>query len=314
MIVGKRGGRRYLRLVKNEPKPKPRRLRWLWLLLLLLLLGAGGAGAWYVYVQPALAIETVAAEQGEIRLATTVDAIVLREELLLTAPAGGSLTQLVTDGKRVRTGTAIATVGGAELTPALPGNVAWAVDGLEGVTVAALKEATPAWFAGLPQPEPRQIADGAAVAAGDPVGRLVVGSDRALVAVVPTAVLPARWDPKQLAVAIPSQNWKGSGGAAEWKGEGAERLLILQDRELPESLGTVRKVRLELTFASYKGTIVPRTAVDVRDGKQGVWVVKGGQRSFVPGAVVGGDGTTVAMNLTVDSGAKVLKVAPSDLD
>ncbi|HLO04969.1 MAG TPA: hypothetical protein VK191_17865 [Symbiobacteriaceae bacterium] len=312
MVVGKRGGRRYLRLVSNEPRP--RRFRWVWLLLLLVLLGAGGAGAWYVYLEPSLAIETVAAEPGEIRLATTVDAVVLREEILLTAPASGSLTQLIADGKRVRSGTPVAKVGGANLAPDVPGNVAWAVDGLEGVTVGALKEATPAWFTTLPQPQPRQIADGATVQAGDPVGRLVIGSDRALVAVVPKATIPAQWDPDQLKVAIPSQNWTGSGAEVEWKGEGAERLLILRDRELPESLGTVRKVRLDLTFASYKGTIVPRTAVDVRGGRQGVWVTKGGEPSFVPGAVIGGDGTAVAMKLTVESGARVLKVAPSHLD
>lgn len=312
MVVGKRGGKRYLRLVKNEPKP--RRSGWIWLLLLLLLLGGGGAGAWIVYVQPTLVVETVAAEQGEIRLATTVDAVVLREEALVKAPASGSLSQLVANGKRVRTGTAIAKVGGTELTPELPGNVAWEVDGLESVTLEALKEATPAWFSSLPQPQPRQIADGASVQEGEPVGRLVVGSERALVAVVPAAVIPARWDPARLVVAIPAQNWKGSGESVTWKGEGAERLLILKDRNLPEGLGAVRKVRLELTFASYKGTIVPRTAIDVREGKQGVWVVKGGQRSFVPGAVVGGDGTMVAMNLTVDNGAQVLKVAPSHPD
>lgn len=313
MVVGKRGGKRYLRLVKNQPKP--RRTGWIWfVLILLLLLGGAAATAWYVYAQPALAIETVAAEQGEIRLATTVDGVVLREELLLKAPASGSLTQLAANGKRVRTGTPIAQVGGAELNPELPGNVAWEVDGLEGVTLEALKEATPAWFASLPQPQPRQIADGTSVQAGDPIGRLVVGSDRAVVAVVPASAIPARWDPDQLAVAIPSQSWKGSGKSVEWKGEGAERLLLLRDRNLPDGLGSVRKVRLELTFASYKGTIVPRTAVDVREGKQGVWVVKGGQRSFVPGAVIGGDGTTVAMDLTVDSGAQVLKVAPSHLD
>lgn len=312
MVVGKRGGRRYLRLVSN--RPEPRRFRWFWLLLLLILVGAGGAGAYYLYVMPNLAIETVAAQQGEIRLGATVDAVVLREESLLKAPVGGSLTQLITNGKRVRTGTVIAKVGGAELTPELPGNVVWEVDGLEGVTLGALKDATPAWFAALPQPQPRQIADGTAVQAGEPIGRLVLGSDRALVAVVPRATIPTRWDPDQLKVAIPSQDWTGSGAGVEWKGEGAERLMILRDRELPESLGTVRKVRLELTFASYKGTIVPRTAVDVRGGKQGVWVLKAGQRSFVPGAVIGGDNTSVAMDLTVDAGAQVLKVAPSHLD
>lgn len=312
MVVGKRGGRRYLRLVSNEPKP--RRFRWFWLLLLLVMLGAGGAGAWYLYVAPVLAIETVTAEAGEIRLGATVDAVVLREEILLKAPASGSLTQLIAAGKRVRTGTPIAKVGGANLAPELPGNVVWEVDGLEGVTLGALKEATPAWFTALPQPQPHQIADGASVQAGDPIGRLIIGSDRALVAVVPKSTIPTRWDPDQLKVAIPSQNWTGSGEAVEWRGEGAERLLVLRDRGLPESLGMVRKVRLELTFASYKGTIVPRTAVDVRQGKQGVWVIKGGERSFVPGAVVGGDGSTVAMNLPVDAGARVLKVAPSHLD
>lgn len=312
MIVGKRGGRRYLRLVTNEPKP--RRFRWFWLLLLLILVGAGGAGAWYLFTTPGLAVETVAAEQGEIRLGATVDAFVLREEVLLKAPASGNLTQLATGGKRVRTGTTIAQVGGADLTPDLPGNVIWEVDGLEGYTLGALKEATPAWFAGLPQPEPRQIADGAAVQAGDPIGRLVIGSERALVAVVPTGSIPTQWNPKQLKVAIPSQNWTGSGAEVEWKGEGAERLMLLRNRDLPEGLGSVRKVRLELTFASYKGTIVPRTAVDVRGGRQGVWILKGGQRTFLPGAVIGGDGTTVAMDLTVDAGAQVLKVAPSHLD
>jgi putative membrane fusion protein len=263
---------------------------------------------------PSIDAEAIEVARGEIRLATTVDAIVLREELLLTAPASGNLTQLVAGGKRVRSGTPVASVGGAKLIPELPGNVVWEVDGLEGVTTSALKDATPAWFTALPQPEPRQIADGSSVQAGAPIGRLVVGSDRVLVALVPASAIPRQWDPGQLRVAIPSQNWTGSGAGVEWKGEGAERLLILHSRELPESLAGVRKVRLDLTFAAYTGTIVPRTAVDVRDGKQGVWIVKNGQRSFLPGAVIGGDATSVAMKLTVESGARVLKVAPSHLD
>lgn len=312
MIVGSRGGRRYLRVVPKEPKP--RRFRWLWLLILPLLLAAGGAAGWFLYLEPQLAVPTIAAQEGEIRLATTVDALVLREEILLTAPAGGTLSQLVPAGRRVRSGTPVATVDGVELSPEIPGNVAWEVDGLEGVTLGALAEANPAWMSSLPPVEPRQIAEGATVQEGDPIGRLVIGSDRALVALVDQALIPQRWDPAQLRLSIPSQNWTGSGAGAEWKGQGAQRLLILHDRELPEGLASVRKVRLDLTFAAYKGLIVPRTAVDVRDGKQGIWVLWGGKRSFVPGAVVGGDANSVAMRVNVEAGARVLTVAPSHPD
>jgi putative membrane fusion protein len=311
MVVGKRIGRQYLRLVDN--RPAPRRLRWVWILLLLLL-AAGGAGGAYLYVA-APAVQTVAAEQGEIHLGATVDAIVLREEVRLTSAAGGAFAPLVPSGKRVRSGSAIATVGGAEVRTDLPGNVVWEVDGLEGLlTPESLKAATPDWFHRLPQPQPQQLAEGATIAAGGPIGRLIIGADRLLVAALPANSLPAQWNPKNLQVAIPSLNWTGTGEGAQWRGEGAERLLILQGQELPEGIDGVRKVRLELTFAAYKGIIVPRTAVDVRGGKQGVWIVQGGKESFAPGAVVGGDGSSVAMKLSIDAGTLIRRQAPTHLD
>jgi putative membrane fusion protein len=314
MVVGKRG-RRYLRVLPTPP-PRKKRSPWRWRLPVLLLLTLLVAGSWYLYQQhrPAAESETVAARFGEVKIATTVDGLVLRDEVVLNAPTAGTLEQLVPEGRRVRPETPVAKVGATTLAAPQAGNVAWEVDGLEAaLNPGALEKATPDWFHGLTEPQPRKLQNGTAVQAGQPVGRLVVGGDRAILALVPASALPAQWDPDGLHVAIPSLGWEGV-PATTWKGEGSERLLVIKDRELPDALAGVRKVRLDLTFALFKGIILPRTAVDVREGRQGVWVLKAGRPTFVPGKVKGFDADHVAMDLEIEPGTPVLRVAPSHPD
>lgn len=191
------------------------------------------------------------------------------------------------------------------------GIVVYTVDGLEGQLIPSQSSSwTPAWYRSLALPNPRKTGQGA-VSVGAPLFKLVDNLNPGLVLLVPSELRPSLQAERRIRVQFPGRDWRPIRATViHHAEEGADLLLYLQASVLPEELNSLRKVRVRVVLASYSGLIAPRSAIDVQDGRQGVWVKDAKELYFQPVRVLGGSSTEVALEGAITPGAMILRVAP----
>lgn len=194
------------------------------------------------------------------------------------------------------------------------GILVYQVDGLEAaLTPTSTADWKPSWFRSLVT-NPRQTADGT-VEAGDPLFKIVDNLSIGLLALVPESDLPATL-PEDGRVQLHFPAWPGRPVAARITSvqrEGGEVLLHLTAPVFPGELTGLRRVRVTLLFARFGGLVAPRSAIDVRGGKQGVWVHNHGDPYFHPVRVLGGNAQEVALETDLQPGTRLLRVAPRQM-
>lgn len=199
-----------------------------------------------------------------------------------------------------------------QITATVSGVVIYQTDGLEGVLAAAQAETwTPGSISAL-SGEPRATAE--TVAKGDPVFKIVDNLSATLLAVVPEAMLSQLGDTN--VVTLRFEGREGPPVAVrilKQVRENGQVLLVMNAPVFPEDLVHQRRFRATLVMGRHEGIMVPRTALDVRDGLQGVWVVEGAGTRFHPVRVLGGTDDLLALETDLKLGIRILKQAPTGM-
>jgi putative membrane fusion protein len=195
------------------------------------------------------------------------------------------------------------------VTAQTAGVLIYHVDGLEGsLNPAGAAAWTPSWFRTLAVPLRRSTGEGQ-VRAGAPLFKVVDNISQGLVLVVPA----------DRVASLSTGNWvqlrsTGRDGLVEARitrmvREGSEVLLHLTAPTLPEDLAGRRKLQVSLVLSDYTGKVVPRSAIDVRDGLQGVWIWEGKQPEFRPAPVIGGNQQELVLETDLPDGTRILRAA-----
>jgi len=298
--------------VPERPAKRPRR-RIPWPLLA----GAAllAAGLVYVRFRPLERPVTVPLAIRSIEVALDADALVVRDEQVYTAPVAGQARRLVPDGQRVRVGSPVVELmqdAGATTTVSAQtsGMLSFQVDGLETVLVPIQAAGwKPAWFKALSAPSPRRLADGR-VESGGALFKIVDNVAQSLILVADERSLPAVQAGSELQVRFAGRGDSVEATLARLERQGTDVLLHVNPQRLPAELGGVRRARITLVFFTYTGKVVPRSAIDVRDGQQGVWVLEGKETVFTPARVVGGNALEVVLQTALPPGTPILLQAP----
>lgn len=302
--------------------PRPRRIP------LRRLIAAGvvtliGVGSFIAYHWPRKApdVETVELVDGKVEATVTADAWVVRREQVYTAPAAGRVQRLVAEGSRVRVGEKVAElipVGKGrktEVTAKLSGLLVYQVDGLEARLSPDQSDTwSPSWLHSLNAPVPHATVQGQ-VAAGDPLFKVVDNLSQGLLVAIPEAEAVALPEGTKVRLRLQGQDESTmTVRVARKKSEGEQRLLYLTAPAFPNTLSGLRQVQVTLIRGSYSGKVLPRSAIDVRGGLQGIWALDGIELRFYPVKVVGGNATHVALETDLVSGTQVMRVAPTYMD
>ncbi|MFO7274639.1 MAG: HlyD family efflux transporter periplasmic adaptor subunit [Bacillota bacterium] len=309
-------------VMRLRPESRRRR-RWPLLLFALTALGAG-LYLWKPVTLPAVARaepEPLAGvREGVLRVTVEADAVLVRREQVVRAPQAGALRRIAAEGARVRVGGQVAAftpAGGAAeqvITSPVSGVVLYQTDGLEGIlTPEAVADWGPADFYALPLPALSETPDGP-VAEGEPLFKLVDDLRVDMLLLVSAgslsqaqqAALPGR----ELELRVSGRDLPVTARVLRIAAQGPDLLIHLESPlPSPEAL-RLRRMRVSLLVAEYEGVILPRAAVDVEEGRTGVWVAGRGGYRFVPVRVLGGTADEVAAEADLPPDAQVLTDPP----
>jgi putative membrane fusion protein len=201
--------------------------------------------------------------------------------------------------------------GGTDVTVDTAGIMVYQTDGLEALLTPGQTESwTPSWFRTLAG-EPRKPGD--EVAAGEPIFKVVDNLGLNVLAVVPASLLQSHSSDRVTLRFEGLESPPVVTRIASRHAQGDEVLLVLTAPVFPAELTWNRRVKATLVFGSYSGLVVPRSSIDVRDGRQGVWVVDGSRESFRPVRVLGGNAQEVALEADLVPGLTVRLEAPAHM-
>lgn len=310
---------RHLRALHRESPPPDRPRRLLRGLFFLLTLAAAGAVAYLFYSAKPPSAQTISLTLGAVEVTLDSEALVVRQEQVTPAPAAGTVHHLVEEGTRVRLGTPVAMVQpdngpAVEVKAEVSGAVSFQVDGLERELNPSRSEGwNPAWFKGLPPPAPRRTGEGR-VAAGEPLFKIADTFQPGLVTVVKSDSIPPLERGSDLRLRMTGREGVIAAKVARLERSAEDLLIYLSPQLLPEEMGGVRRVRLTLLIKEFQGKVAPRSAIDVRGGRQGVWAMEGPGPVFTPVTVTGGNLSQVVVETALPPGTAILKDAPLRMD
>ena len=299
------------RLAPGRRRPRRFWPAWLGGALAALALSTGG---WLcLKLWPIPAGETVSLQIKTLEEAVPARAWVVREEKLFTAPWAGQVSHLAPEGQRARVGAGVVSIGGQTVQTDVAGIVSYQTDGLESVLAPAQAGRwTPSWLQSLPASASARLVEGP-VAAGQPVFKIITDFSPGLVLALPAAQAPVLGPGAELTVRLGAAGKEVAATVEKRVAEGDAVLLHLKVQSIPPELVSARQVDLTLVLGVQTGKAVPRSAIDVRQGRQGVWQVQGSARSFVPVVVTGGNDREVILETDLPPGTVILKQAPLDL-
>ncbi len=194
------------------------------------------------------------------------------------------------------------------------GIVLYQTDGLEAVLTPEQAETwTASWIRSLPYPEQKQTGSGL-VAPGQPLFKVVDEMDLELMIIVPAQRLTgARRTLIQqdgITLRLPNSERTLAARVKSLREEGEDLLIHLVVPMPASEVLSVRRLRATLLMEVFEGIIIPRSAIDVQDGKQGVWTYEAGTYEFLPVRVVGGNQQEIAVTGDLDPDAQVLQTPP----
>jgi putative membrane fusion protein len=252
----------------------------------------------------AQAIRTQPAMPGVLSADYTGQAIILRNETVVTAPEAGSAARLVPEGARVRTGTAVVRISGAaspdagqgvvDLTSPAAGDVCYHLDGWEGILTPknCRRMDLPGLFkSGIKNPPDSAVQ---LVNDGEPVFKIIDNL------VDPYLVIRLDATPGDLAVGSRVSLLWGNGGS------GRGRLLSLESKpgitiavvELQESnqdLSCLRTLKMKIEQKKFEGIVVPSGALVRLGNNLGVYTKSPLGISFTKVQLIGTLGDSAAV-------------------
>ncbi|MEW8978667.1 MAG: HlyD family efflux transporter periplasmic adaptor subunit [Symbiobacterium sp.] len=200
------------------------------------------------------------------------------------------------------------------VTTSVSGVVLYQTDGLEEVlTPEAVARWGPRDLLNLPYADVTELAEGP-VARGGALFKLVDDLEMEMLLLVPADRLTAGMRSDLLergaSLEVAGRDLPLQATVLRIAEEG-EHVLLHLSAPLPSGDALrLRRMRVTLRLAEYEGTILPRAAVDVQEGRTGVWVARRGGYAFVPVRVLGGTADEVAVESNLPRDAQVLVAPP----
>ncbi|MGD0154271.1 MAG: HlyD family efflux transporter periplasmic adaptor subunit [Thermacetogeniaceae bacterium] len=252
----------------------------------------------------AQAIRTESAQLSVLDSGYHGEAIIMRNEKVVTAPVAGNVERLVPEGARVHIGTAVARISGpaspekdratVELTSPAAGTVSYQHDGWEGILTPAQYQRMDlfALFGAVNKGQSGDLPQ--AVFSGDPVYQIIDNL------VNPYLVIKLDKQPQDLMI--------NDGVDLNWSQAGQGRGLIIGLSSKPgawiavvkvtltdQDFSTGRTLDVKLINQKYEGIVLPARALVTKGNQQGVWTRSPVGFKFNRVRVVGTMGDKVAL-------------------
>lgn len=238
--------------------------------------------AWPVVADMLVRVEPM--REAEASREKTLEALVIRDEAVVVAPAAGTLRRSVPEGERVRKGAVFAYLETAgqkyALRAPVAGVVSYRLDGME-----TLLDPDDPWASRkLPPARPVERRDGDTLAGGEPVARVVDNLEPLILRV---RVEPGSVAPGMVTVGA---EWtvRGEEGIpfrAEVTGllpDGTGTAVALRVASYPQRLLNERRLSCRVVTQRVTGLAVPETALVFREGKPGLYLTPKGVAHWVP--------------------------------
>ncbi|MCS7233094.1 MAG: hypothetical protein NZ900_03155 [Synergistetes bacterium] len=205
-------------------------------------------------------------------------AFVFCEGSLLVSPSSGKVTWLKKDGERVKKGSIVAKVGDRDVLAGESGILLYGVDDLSGIW--KLEDAWERGIINIPSGKIRLIEDGSIVKAGSPIGEIRDNLFINLFLRVKKEDFDARWlEKRKISLVFPSFKREVLSKLVDIKVVEGDLFVILSLVGWDE-LVRLRSVDVRLIKRKLTGAVIPINAIIIKDGKSGVYMVKGGRVFF----------------------------------
>lgn len=244
--------------------------------------------------------QTEALRMGELKKLYPAEGILVRDETVITSPAGGQLSMLVQEGERVRPGESIAEVktlagnSGASVRSALiraprSGVVIRQTDGLEGVLNPGQLDILEIAGKQLNGAESAGRGDGkiSRYEKGQPVMKIVDNLSPLAIFMHAPGGFPGDRLNKGGLITMVWENNQFTGRIAESGVYGGRTRIIVKALSYPGGFLQMRKVVLALEGGTVSGCIVPAKSLVTREGREGLYIMNKSRSIWVPVRVEG---------------------------
>lgn len=223
-------------------------------------------------------VATLKVKLTKIEQALSTEALLFSREALVVSPVAGKLQWLKAEGERVRKGSAIARISGKLLFAKGAGVLFHSVDEVAGVW-----NVDHAWRKGWLTPpvgKPEFFKDGEFIKKGIPIGRIFDNIFfHVLVRVKRDDFFPKWYDKRRITVVFPTLKREKRGKLVRIKPEGRYIRMLLRLVGWDELCG-LRNLEIKLVKRKLRGAVIPANAIIIKEGKSGVFIVKGGRVFF----------------------------------
>ncbi|MDK2871226.1 MAG: hypothetical protein PWQ16_578 [bacterium] len=205
-------------------------------------------------------------------------AFVFCKSSLVVSPASGKVEWIKGNGDRVRRGSVVAKVGGKVVLAESSGILLHGIDELSGIW-----NLESVWQEGKLTPffgESKVIRNGTRVEAGLPIGEIRDNLLIRLVLELKREDFYADWlDKKRISIFFPSFGREEESTLEDVKPVGNKLLLLLSFTGW-DDIVKFRTVDVRLVKRKFMGAIIPVNAIIIKEGKSGVYMVRGGRVFF----------------------------------
>lgn len=262
----------------------------------------------YIYIVPQVSdifVDTYVAEYGTLESATPAECLFVRDEQVYTASAAGTVKKVISQGKLVRKGTKVATIGGSACYTEERGVISYFYDGLEqtltpdkldSITIESLEKAKEADF------EVKNCKSKSAEA-GDKLFKVVDNKEWYLVTWLTAEDAEEITEGKSVSVDF------NDGICLKMKvksvtTEAEKQKIVLACNRYYEFFDKYRIRDCRLIKSSRTGILLESSSIIEEEGQKGVYVKdKFGNYNFTPVSILGSEGgmTAVEKNYYYDA-------------
>lgn len=223
-------------------------------------------------------MSTLSAKITKVEESVETTALVFYIESVLKSPASGRLVWLKRDGERVKKGSIVAKVGERAVLAETAGILFHEVDDLANLW--RLDEAWNRGWLNFPLGGSTKVEDGLMVKAGVPIGSIRDNLNiDLLVRVKREDFVPKWYDDKRVLLVFPSLGEERVAKVLRVKPLDNE--ILMHFRLVGwDNLPKFRSISVKLVKRRLSGVVIPINAIIIKEGKSGVYLVRGGRVFF----------------------------------
>ena len=254
----------------------------------------------YIYIVPRVSdifVNTYVAEYGTLESAVSAECLFVRDEQVYTASGAGTVKKVISQGKLVRKGTKVLTLGGKGCYTEERGVISYFYDGLEqtldpdkleSITIADLEKAQEADFK-------VQSCKTKSAEAGDKLFKVVDNQEWHLIAWLTAEDAEGIAEGGNVSVDF-NDGTRIKMKVKSVAPEGDKQKVILSCNRYYEFFDQYRTKDCRIIKYSRTGILLESSSILEEDGQKGVYVKdKFGNYNFTPVSILGSEGETTAV-------------------